>query len=243
MSARRLSASYDHSWLQELGGAIVGSDPRPLMPRVASTVTRSFTQRVSQPDDQPRLTVMALISTRSPPGAVPDLSPDGSRIVFVDHGALATMNSDGKRRWFRWLGASRVVSTSPKWSPDGTQIAFTDCDNGGGPTVGRDPSRGRSPSKRSPHASSPFVVPGRKVHRLRPRKLHSISRSSLPAPAEPRYPFRTLAALKRVTSRRWIGHPTGTHIVFASVVVNGHPSHHRLHGTFWESFSSPTEPD
>lgn len=78
------------------------------------------------------LTVYSETPLRLADGASPDWSPDGKKIVFVaGASALRVMNADG----------SGVVQILPpdvsaditvwavRWSPDGTRIAFTKCDD------------------------------------------------------------------------------------------------------------------
>jgi len=96
------------------------------------------------------------ITDLTPSGAsTPDVSPDGSRIAFaaydtcVDyssyHGTgLMVMNSDGSGR--QWLtqprchagGAGTIEDTYPRWSPDGTEVAYVHHDASG---YGSDTSR------------------------------------------------------------------------------------------------------
>jgi len=54
------------------------------------------------------------------PDAYPDYSPDGSRIVYLHDDALWVMDADGTHR-------ERLLDEpvfTPRWSPDGTKIAF-----------------------------------------------------------------------------------------------------------------------
>jgi Tol biopolymer transport system component len=63
----------------------------------------------------------------------PDLSSDGSRIVFVDGGTgddeIHAMNADGSGR--TTLTSSPGRSVTPTWSPDGSRIAFASDRDGG----------------------------------------------------------------------------------------------------------------
>jgi Tol biopolymer transport system component len=61
------------------------------------------------------------IETDLGPGAAPSWSPDGTRLAFLDSGALTVMNGDGTSR--RRLGTG-TADRRPVWSPDGHRLAF-----------------------------------------------------------------------------------------------------------------------
>ena len=51
------------------------------------------------------------------------VSPDGRRVVFVSDGGLWTSDLDGSSP--KLVATHREVIVNPRWSPDGTRIAFT----------------------------------------------------------------------------------------------------------------------
>jgi TolB protein len=52
----------------------------------------------------------------------PDYSPDGSRITYVDGWSVYTARADGTDR--QWVLDGGSVPAFPRWSPEGTEIAF-----------------------------------------------------------------------------------------------------------------------
>jgi Tol biopolymer transport system component len=71
------------------------------------------------------------LTTTPGPDSFPDYSPDGTQIAFHHDGDLWVMRSDGRRQE-RVLG-SEVFT--PRWSPDGTMLAYTLFDGSYRPTV------------------------------------------------------------------------------------------------------------
>jgi TolB protein len=59
----------------------------------------------------------------SPTGvSAPDLSPDGTRIVYLDGTSVMTMNADGTNP--TQVNKYPATYRQPKWSPDGTRILY-----------------------------------------------------------------------------------------------------------------------
>jgi Tol biopolymer transport system component len=56
----------------------------------------------------------------------PSWSPDGTRLVFMSHGGIFTMTAEGtNRKRIVELGREALYAT-PRWSPDGSTISYTD---------------------------------------------------------------------------------------------------------------------
>jgi TolB protein len=77
----------------------------------------------------------ARVSDFAGPDLLPDLSPDGSSILFVsarddaDNVDVYVMSVDGTE--VRRLTTSKEVDTGPRWSPDGSKVVFQRSDGEG----------------------------------------------------------------------------------------------------------------
>ncbi len=56
----------------------------------------------------------------------PEVSPDGSRILFVHRGQIWIMNADGSEEQ-QLTGQTGFADQQPSWSPDGARVVFSHC--------------------------------------------------------------------------------------------------------------------
>ncbi len=100
-------------------------------PSAAAAASPAPTGRLLVLDDRPGEGVKSILATGAdlrrlnlqiPSHGHPDYSPDGSRITYADGWSVYTARADGTDR--TWVRDGGTVPAFPRWSPDGTEIAF-----------------------------------------------------------------------------------------------------------------------